>query len=176
MKSVFTVPSVALAMIILAGLATTAPAQELPALKKVAPAPVQPIPFPHQTHIKNGLECRQCHPMPDPGDFMEIVGTEFCMNCHIAIKTDSPAIQKLTKFHTDKSRIEWEPVYLIPQYVFFSHKVHTVEENIKCEACHGPVGERLVLAKEKDTSMAGCMDCHRAAGASLACNFCHEPR
>ena len=165
-----------LALVWIAAAISVVPAQELPALKKIAPAPAQPIPFPHRTHVKNGLECGQCHPMPEPGDFMEIAGTEFCMNCHAAIKTDSPAIQKLTAFHNDKAPIEWEPVYLIPQYVFFSHKVHTTEAKIKCEACHGPVGERLALAKEKDTSMAGCMDCHRAAGASLACNFCHEPR
>jgi hypothetical protein len=118
MKSTRTVFSIALALAIIAGTVPVAPAQELPALKKIGPAPVQPIPFPHQTHVKNGLECRQCHPMPAPGDFMEIVSTDFCMNCHTAIKTDSPAIQKLTKFHTDKTPIEWERVYLRREYVF----------------------------------------------------------
>ena len=49
-------------------------------------------------------------------------------------------------------------------------------QRVKCEACHGPVRERDVMRKEKDISMAACMDCHRARQASIACNYCHEQR
>jgi hypothetical protein len=151
-------------------------AQELPQLKTPAPAPEQPLPFSHSKHISNGLECRQCHPMKDPGDFAEIVGTEVCMTCHVAIKTDSPHIQKLTSYHKSGEAIPWQPVYRLPDYLFFSHSVHTKQVGAKCEACHGPVGERQVLARERDISMAACMECHRAKAASIACDFCHETR
>jgi hypothetical protein len=151
-------------------------AQQLPPLKNPAPPPEQPLPFSHRTHVEKGLECRQCHPMSDPGDFAEIVGTDVCMTCHAAIKTDSAAIQKLASYHKSGQEIPWQPVYRLADYMFFSHAVHTKQVKAKCEDCHGPVGERQSLAKEKDTSMAACMDCHRARGASLACDYCHEAR
>ncbi len=158
------------------GIAVIAAAQQLPPMKRVPPAPKQPIPFSHKRHASNGIECRQCHPMPAPGDFAEIAGAEVCMSCHTAIKTDSPAIRKLAALHKQGEEILWEPVYLIPDYVFFSHATHVSKAKATCGACHGPVAERDVLAKERDISMAACMDCHRATGGSLDCAYCHEPR
>ena len=114
--------------------------------------------------------------MPAPGDYAEITGSDKCMACHTSIKTDSPAIQKLTQFHKAGEEIPWEPVYLIADYVFFSHAVHVKEVGAQCGDCHGPVGERGVLGKERDISMAACMDCHRAKGGSLECDYCHDPR
>ena len=118
-----------------------AAAQELPPLKHVSPAPQQPIPFSHRTHISKGLECKQCHPVPEPGDFAEIAGTGQCMACHTSIKSESPAIQKLAAFQKKGEDVPWEPVYLIPSYVFFNHSVHITKAGAECESCHGPVGE-----------------------------------
>ena len=72
--------------------------QGLPPLKNVAPPPEQPLPFSHRAHVSQGLKCLDCHPVPDPGDFAEIVSSETCMLCHSSIKTDSPAIQKLADY------------------------------------------------------------------------------
>jgi hypothetical protein len=72
--------------------------------------------------------------------------------------------------------VPWEPVYQIADYVFFSHREHIGRAGAECADCHGPVGERDVMAKERDISMAACMDCHRVKAASLECNFCHDPR
>jgi len=137
---------------------------------------VQPIPFSHRTHIAGGgLDCKSCHPVPDPGDFATIPETSKCMSCHRTVKKDSPAVQRLADFHNDKKDVPWRRVYRIPDYVYFSHKAH-LAKGIACESCHGPVRERDVLRKEKETSMAACMDCHRAKQASLACNYCHEQK
>jgi hypothetical protein len=161
---------------IAAGLSLQAFSQGLPALKNVPPPPGQPLPFSHRKHVSQGLQCADCHPMPEPGDFAEIVSAERCMLCHTSIKSDSPAIQKLADFQKRGEPIPWEPVYLVADYVFFSHKVHLTRAGAQCADCHGPVGEREVMAKERDISMAACMDCHRAKSASLECNFCHDPR
>ena len=161
---------------LLAVAALCAVAQELPPLKTPPPPPEQPIPFSHRTHVKISLECQQCHPMADPGDFAGIEGTEECMTCHSAIKIESAAIQKLASYHESGQDIPWQPVYRLPDYMFFSHAVHTKRVKAKCDACHGPVGERETLAREKDISMPACMECHRAKGASIACDFCHEAR
>jgi len=162
--------------IMLASVSSAALAQQLPILKRLPDPPEQPIPFSHRLHVSNGLKCAECHPAPDPGDFAEIVGTEKCMACHIAIKTGSPLIQKLARFHKEDGEVPWEPVYLVADYVFFNHRVHTEKAGAKCQDCHGPVEERDVLGKERDISMAACMSCHRAKGGSLECNYCHEPR
>ena len=107
---------------------------------------------------------------------MGLPATAKCMSCHNAIKTDSPNIQKLAQFHKDGQPVPWVRVYRLPDFVDFSHKAHLATGKATCENCHGPVRERDVIRKEMDTSMAGCMDCHRTNNASVACNFCHEPR
>lgn len=150
--------------------------QQLPELKHKPAAPKQPLPFSHKTHMSQGLTCVGCHTMPAPGDYAEIVGPAKCMHCHLTIKTESPSIQKLTWFHNNGGQIPWEPVYLIPDYVFFSHTVHVKEVGSQCVDCHGPVGERDILTKERDISMTACMDCHRAKGGSIQCDYCHDTR
>lgn len=161
-----------LTLLLLAGLAA---AQQLPKLTKVYPGPEQPIPFHHVKHSAQGIACEKCHTTPDPGVFAEIVGTEVCMGCHTAVKTDSPAIQKLAGYHQRGEAVPWEPVYLVPEYVYFSHREHAAA-GAGCADCHGDVASAEVLAKTRDISMAACMDCHRAKEAPVGCGFCHETR
>ncbi|MGH9660594.1 MAG: cytochrome c3 family protein, partial [Bryobacteraceae bacterium] len=132
------------------------------------PAPVQPIPYSHKQHIAAGLQCRNCHEIPEPGDFAGIPATSKCMTCHTVVKKDSPAIEKLAAYHRDGRPVPWARVYRIPDYVFFSHKEHLARSGATCETCHGPVAERDVMRREKDISMQGCMECHRTKSASLA--------
>ena len=114
--------------------------------------------------------------MPEPGDRATFPSTTKCMACHVTIKKDSPAIQKLAGYHKNGEEIPWKRVYRVPDYVSFSHKVHVINAKASCETCHGPVRERDLIVKEKDISMAACSDCHKTAGASTECNFCHDPR
>lgn len=145
-------------------------------LKVPRAAPEQPIAFSHKLHVSQGIKCAMCHPMPDPGDFATIAKPPVCMSCHATIKKDSPQIQKLAAFHADGKRVPWAPVYRIPEWVSFNHRKHVSVEGVTCESCHGPVGTRDVLAREKDISMAACMDCHRARKASNGCLLCHDQR
>lgn len=152
-------------------------AAELPDLKTPRTPPEQPIAFSHKLHVnKNGLKCTQCHPVPDPGDFATVPKTQFCMGCHASVKTDSPEIKKLAAFHADGKRVPWIPLYRVPEWVSFNHKQHLTVQGVSCESCHGKVSERDALAREKDISMAACMDCHRAHKASNDCLLCHDHR
>ncbi len=138
------------------------------------PAPEQPIPFSHKTHsgaLK--LQCGMCHVNPDPGEMMTVVAASKCMQCHSAVKKDSPAIQKLASFAKNEREIRWVRVYEAPSYVRFSHRVHIQASNT-CQDCHGKVAEREQLFKEADISMGGCMNCHRVKKVSIDCAFCHE--
>lgn len=139
-------------------------------------APVQPIPFSHKAHAGTlKLQCKMCHPNPDPGETMTIAKPAACMQCHSAIKADSPAIQKLVQASQSGRPIPWVRVYELPSFVFFSHRTH-LEKGNTCQDCHGPVAERDRLYREVDLSMGGCMNCHRMKKASLDCSFCHDPR
>jgi hypothetical protein len=153
-----------------------AAATQTPAPKYMPPPPVQPLPFSHRQHVAAGLQCKNCHEIPEPGDFAGLPATSKCMSCHIEIKKESDAIQRLAGFHKDGKPVPWARVYRIADYVFFSHKEHLARAGATCDTCHGPIQERDVLRKEKETSMAACMDCHRAKNASLACDYCHEQR
>jgi hypothetical protein len=77
------------------------------------------------------------------------------MACHVAVKTESPAIQKLAEHHKAKRPLRWVQIDKVPQYVWFSHQSHHKEAGVSCESCHGSVAERVKAPNE--------------------CNFCHEP-
>jgi Cytochrome c7 and related cytochrome c/Class III cytochrome C family len=140
------------------------------------PVGEQPIPFSHKQHAGDlKIQCKMCHPNPPPGELMRIAAVSVCMQCHSAIKTDSPAIQKLAEAAKSGKEIKWARVYEIPSFVSFSHKSHLDGGN-KCEECHGQVAQREKLDREGDISMGACMTCHQAKKVSFDCGFCHEPR
>lgn len=144
---------------------------------RVPRTPVQqPLPFSHKTHIAAGAQCRQCHTMPDPGDFMLLPATKICMGCHESVKKESPHIRTLAALHNGGKRVEWRAVYRIPDWVSFSHKKHLTVAGVNCETCHGAVAQRDVLAKEKEHNMQTCMECHRVKNAPNECIVCHDPR
>jgi hypothetical protein len=143
--------------------------------QKKAEPPEQPIPYSHKQHVSMGLECKNCHEMPDPGEMMGIPAVAKCMTCHQSVKKESPAIQKLAAFAKENREIPWVRVYQIPSYVAFSHKEH-LAAGAMCETCHGQVAQRERLWRETDISMGGCMSCHRTNKASIDCTFCHEQR
>ncbi len=145
-------------------------------LAQTGAPPEQPLPFSHKAHdgaLK--LKCKMCHVSPDPGEMMGIAAPPVCMQCHSAIKVESPAIQKLAAAAKANREIRWVRVYEIPFYVAFSHRLH-LEAGNNCEDCHGKVAERKKLYKEGDISMGGWMECHRVKKISNNCTYCHEPR
>jgi hypothetical protein len=142
-----------------------------------ADAPVQPLPFSHKDHAGTlKLQCKMCHPSPDPGESMTIAPPSVCMQCHSAIKADSPAIQKLAQYAAQSKPVPWVRIYAIPAWVDFSHRGHLASGKNTCEDCHGKVAERDVLYREVNLNMGTCMDCHAGKRAPTGCTFCHEAR
>jgi len=138
------------------------------------PKPVlQPIPFNHEKHCDLGLGCDTCHRPGARGEREQIPAAGDCMGCHQAIKTNSPDIQAVAQYAKENKPIPWVRIYSIPDFVFFSHKVH-LDAKVKCEECHGPVSTREALAKEKDFTMKTCISCHRAYKAETGCDVCHK--
>jgi len=142
--------------------------------------PEQPVAYSHKVHAGTlKLKCAMCHTNPDPGEMMKFPPVTTCMQCHSAIKTDSPEIQKIaaaaSAVDKGKREIKWARVYQIPSYVSFSHRSH-LESGNQCSECHANVAVRDQLFKEGDISMGGCMNCHQLKKASIDCTYCHEER
>jgi formate-dependent nitrite reductase cytochrome c552 subunit len=106
---------------------------------------------------------------------MGLPGEAFCMGCHQTVKAESPHIRKLAVAAREKQPLPWVKVYHLPEFVYFSHRVHT-KAGASCETCHGPVKEREVITKEVAHTMRSCMACHTAAKAPNECSTCHEER
>jgi c(7)-type cytochrome triheme protein len=139
----------------------------------LAAAADQPIPYSHKKHVALGLECTGCHTTPGKGEAATFPKEEQCMQCHAAVKKESPAIKTLTAYAKKKESVPWVRVYKLPEYVWFSHKIHS--KAAKCADCHGDVGSKEVLVKEKPIDMNSCMACHDKHEASNECNICHNP-
>ena len=138
----------------------------------VVAAAEQPIPYSHKRHVALGLECSGCHTMPGKGEAATFPAESMCMRCHTAVKKDSAAIQKLAEFAKKKEPVPWVRVYKLPNYVWFSHKIHA--KAAVCGKCHGDVAAREAMVKEKPIDMNSCMSCHDEHKASNECNLCHN--
>lgn len=135
---------------------------------------VQPVPFSHRVHSGLGLKCAECHNMEPPGDYAGFPAEALCMNCHRAIKAESPHIAKLSEAMKSKTAVEWKRVYKTKEFVYFSHEVHAKKAGLNCGECHGNVAARDVLHQEKSISMYSCMQCHAARKAPNDCAICHD--
>ena len=123
-------------------------------------SPVQPILFPHPTHVQQaGMNCLYCHysanKSPDPG--LPAVGT--CMGCHMVVKTQSPEIQKVAKYWNDKKPIPWVRIHRLPKYVHFPHMRH-VNAGVTCQSCHGQVQKMAQVFQYASLNMGWCVTCH----------------
>jgi hypothetical protein len=167
MTRLFLACCVALNVLAVAGRA----AEQMPA----PAAPEQPVAFSHAQHAGElAMPCAVCHINPDPGQAMTLPATDTCLTCHATVKADSPEVRKLVELAASERGVRWVRIYEIPTYVYFSHREHMAAGSA-CSDCHGPVAERAQLSREGDISMAGCMNCHMAKGASLDCGYCHQP-
>ncbi|MFQ6004813.1 MAG: cytochrome c3 family protein [Woeseia sp.] len=137
------------------------------------PAPAQPLPFSHKTHLASGLACQLCHANPDPGAQMTLPATETCMSCHITIAKDKPAIMALREYSESGQQIPWVRVYAITPGVSWSHRAH-LNAATQCETCHGDVRQVETVSETKAIlAMASCIGCHRAREAAAECVTCH---
>lgn len=138
------------------------------------PAPAQPLPYSHKKHLAFGLECKKCHTNAEPGKLMTYPSTSTCMECHVTIAKDKPAIQKLAEFAKSKQAIPWVRVYAVLPGVTWAHRPH-LEAAVKCETCHGQVREMDAMSEVTSvTTMYACLNCHEMNHAKSSCDTCHK--
>lgn len=139
-------------------------------------SPDQPIPFSHELHTgKHQIQCTYCHSQVERSAHASIPALSTCMNCHVAVKTDSPYIQQMREAYDAGKSIEWLKVHLLPDHVKFNHSAH-VNKGVNCNQCHGEVEKMSKVTQVEAMSMGWCVNCHRApeSKAPINCSTCHH--
>jgi hypothetical protein len=140
----------------------------------VRPAAIQPIPFPHKTHIAKKAVCADCHESADKSPVAGIPSVKTCMICHSQIATDKPLIKQVTSYSEKGIEIPWQRVYGFTReaHVRFNHAPH-IRASVECSTCHGDVANQTVAERSVDHSMGFCVNCHKQKNASNDCLTCH---
>lgn len=119
---------------------------------------VQPIAFPHNTHVKTyGMDCQYCHADARRSEYAGLPSVSRCMGCHKITAADKPEIKKLADYATRQEPIPWNRVYKVPEFTYFPHKAH-VRAGLACQRCHGPVETMTTVGAETGprTRRAAC--------------------
>ncbi len=125
-------------------------------------APKQPIKFSHKLHAgEMKINCAYCHTGVYKGKQAGIPSANICMNCHNAIKTGSPEIQKIYTAIENNKPIEWVRVHNLPDLAYFNHAQHTQVGGQDCKNCHGEIEKMEVVQQRHTLTMGWCIDCHR---------------
>ncbi len=146
--------------------------------------PEQPIPFSHRLHVTDkDIDCRFCHSGVDESMHAGLPPVQTCIFCHQVIITEHPEIRRLWAYYGTRQDgtldpalgqpIPWERVFVMPDHVYFTHRVHTQVAGLDCEDCHGPIGDMDRLRQIRKMEMGFCLECHRPRGASTDCWTCH---
>lgn len=129
--------------------------------------PEQPVPFSHKLHADSlQIHCQYCHSNVEKSAHSTVPPTATCMNCHVAIKTESERLQQVRDSWEKGTPIEWRRIHKLPDYVNFNHSRH-IRAQIDCASCHGEVEKMGVVAQQKPLSMGWCLDCHRNPQANI---------
>ena len=129
--------------------------------------PTQPIAFSHKVHAgQYEIDCNYCHTGVNISKSANIPSVNICMNCHNAIETDKPEIQKILTAYEENRPIEWVRVHNLPDLAYFNHKQHVAVGGLDCASCHGPIEEMDVVYQYSELTMGWCINCHRETEVS----------
>jgi hypothetical protein len=101
------------------------------------------------------MKCVSCHATAETAERASFPEAQKCQVCHTTL--DLPKNAKITPE---------KPIYVLPDFVFFSHAKHVVG----CGACHGDDPGKPFLQMK----MKACVDCHKTNKAVVTCNTCHD--
>ena len=129
--------------------------------------PTQPIAFSHKVHAgQYEIDCNYCHTGVNISKSANIPSVNICMNCHNAINTDKPEIQKILTAYEENRPIEWVRVHNLPDLAYFNHKQHVAVGGLDCATCHGPIEEMDVVYQYSELTMGWCINCQRETEVS----------
>jgi mono/diheme cytochrome c family protein len=135
--------------------------------------PVQPIKYSHELHAGiMKIDCQYCHGGAYKSKNASIPSLNVCMNCHKAVKTESPEIHKIydalgydpqtQKYDSTKARpIQWVRIHNLPDLAYFNHSQHVKVAGLRCQTCHGPIETMKEVYQYSPLTMKWCIQCHK---------------
>ena len=134
----------------------------------------QPIDFPHDKHIEQGLDCIDCHSHADTGAAATLPSVSKCMLCHEKVAVEGAGVKALREYAERKREVPWVRVYGFARtaHVKFRHAPHA-RAKIECSRCHGQVATMTVATRAVTHNMGTCVSCHRENNADDDCAACH---
>jgi hypothetical protein len=132
------------------------------------------VPFDHTIHAgKYGIPCLDCHSYADKSPVAGLPSGRKCMGCHKFVDKENPAVQTLASHVEAGEPLRWERVFAVPDFVYFSHRMH-VRANVACTECHGDVAGMKTVVQQRPFTMGRCMGCHHERNATHDCLGCHK--
>ncbi len=152
---------------------TPAPSASSPAAGS-APAAAGEVPFDHTIHAgKYGMPCVDCHAYADKTPYAGLPSGRKCMGCHKFVAKESFAVQTLAARFAAGESLKWERVFYLPDYIYFSHRMH-VRAKVACSECHGDVASMKTVVQDRPFTMGRCLSCHEERHATRDCLGCHK--
>jgi hypothetical protein len=134
----------------------------------------QPIPFSHRFHVTGKkISCLLCHPGAVQTSSAQIPPLETCMLCHEKIAIYYTEMVRMKNFYSEGKPVSWVRINYLPDFVFFSHQVHT-RRGFDCSKCHGDVAHQDRIRPVRKFKMGFCVQCHRDENFSHDCFICHR--
>lgn len=136
----------------------------------------QPLAFNHAIHVKEGIECTDCHAGVEESDDPGMPGAAQCQLCHENLDKEKPPEKRVASLFSDGTFRASHATRLSDE-VLFSHKAH-VGRGQECAACHKGIETSERIGPEMRIDMNGCIACHSAKPSSVAaasdCAACHK--
>lgn len=116
--------------------------------------------FSHKTHSGNfSITCLFCHHQAETNSYANIPTTAVCVQCHIALKSESHLLSSILLSFDSLISLRWEKIYNLPDYVRFDHSAHILT-GLDCSTCHGSVDQMDSIYVVQKLTMGWCVDCH----------------
>jgi hypothetical protein len=107
-----------------------------------------------------GMDCRYCHVNVERSTVASVPPTQVCMNCHSAVKKDSPLLKPVRDSWESGNPVPWIRIHKTPDFAYFPHNRH-VTRGVGCVECHGRIDQMIRVQQSQPLSMGWCLDCHR---------------
>jgi len=94
------------------------------------------------------------------------------------MKNDTPEQKATADYLYKHEKLEWVPVAIMPDFVYFSHQPH-IAAGVACQTCHGDVANMAAAEPQKNQNMGWCLNCHKTQAPEKVekltdCATCHK--
>lgn len=132
----------------------------------------------HGLHLREGMNCRQCHQRIDQSRLSsqnDLPTGEACDSCHgdqhPHLDDGEAAHCDDCHTHVEDQRVTATTVFPKPNLIF-SHAAH-LDRGTDCATCHGDLGKVRRATMAQLPTEADCLTCHDGEQASDRCGTCH---